>query len=127
MFRSIQWRITIWFVLLVVAGMIALGACLTVSVRSSQLGSLSAQLENEAAIIAAKLRFRAVLMTAISFILGVMPLVLAIGAGAASRRSLGTAVFGGMLIAGIVGTILIPSFYVIIQYLIEFFGKKRNN
>jgi len=73
----------------------------------------------EAATFAAKLRFRAVCMTAISFILGVLPLVIAVGAGAASRRALGTAVFGGMLVAGIVGTILIPSFYVLVQGAIE--------
>ncbi|MCX6985847.1 MAG: multidrug efflux RND transporter permease subunit, partial [Lentisphaerae bacterium] len=53
----------------------------------------------EAAEHAAKLRFRAVMMTAVSFILGVMPLVVALGAGAVSRRSLGTVVFGGMLVS----------------------------
>jgi len=73
----------------------------------------------EAAEHAAKLRFRAVLMTAVSFILGVMPLVMATGAGAASRVSLGTAVFGGMLVAAIGGTLLIPCFYVVVQRLIE--------
>ncbi len=79
----------------------------------------------EAAGIAANLRFRAVVMTAVSFILGVMPLVIAIGAGAASRRSLGTAVFGGMFVAGVIGTILIPAFYVVIQSLIEWGGKSK--
>ncbi len=79
----------------------------------------------EAAIFAAKLRFRAVVMTAVSFILGVLPLVIATGAGAMSRRSLGTAVFGGMFISCIFGTILIPSFYVVIQYLVELRKKKR--
>ncbi len=78
----------------------------------------------EAAEHAAKLRFRAVLMTAVSFILGVIPLVVAVGAGAISRRSLGTVVFGGMLISCIFGTILIPSFFVVIQKMINFFGKK---
>jgi len=73
----------------------------------------------ESALAAAKLRFRAVCMTAFAFILGVLPLVLADGAGAASRRSLGTAVFGGMLLGGIVGTIVIPSFYVIIQKIAD--------
>ena len=76
----------------------------------------------EAALYAANLRFRAVLMTAFSFVLGVMPLVVATGAGAASRISLGTAVFGGMLVAAVVGTLLIPSFYVVIQRLTEFCG-----
>ncbi len=69
----------------------------------------------EAAEQAARLRFRAVLMTAFSFILGVAPLVIATGAGAASRRSVGVTVFGGMLIATLLGTVLIPVMYVIFQ------------
>ncbi|GJL79316.1 MAG: transporter [Nitrospinaceae bacterium] len=69
----------------------------------------------DAAVKAARLRFRAVMMTAISFILGVLPLVLASGAGAVSRQSLGTIVFGGMLVSAIIGTLLVPAFYVIIQ------------
>jgi len=73
----------------------------------------------ESAEEAANLRFRAVLMTAISFVLGVIPLVIASGAGAASRKCLGTAVFGGMLISAIFATILVPAFYVIIQKMIE--------
>ena len=79
----------------------------------------------EAAVEAAKLRFRAVLMTAVSFILGVLPLVIASGAGAQSRISLGSAVFGGMLVAAIGGTLLVPMFYAVVQYLIEFGRKKR--
>ncbi len=77
----------------------------------------------EAAVTAARLRFRAVLMTAFSFILGVLPLVLAAGAGAGARRSLGTAVFGGMIAATILGTLLVPAFYVIIQALRERFKR----
>jgi HAE1 family hydrophobic/amphiphilic exporter-1 len=73
----------------------------------------------ESAEAAANLRFRAVLMTAISFVLGVFPLVLASGAGAESRKALGTAVFGGMLVSAIFATILVPAFYVIIQKMIE--------
>jgi len=73
----------------------------------------------QAAVEAAKLRFRAILMTALSFILGVVPLVVATGAGANSRRSLGTAVFGGMLAATIFGVFMIPVLYVIIQQLSE--------
>ncbi|AYV25072.1 multidrug efflux RND transporter permease subunit [Vibrio mediterranei] len=69
----------------------------------------------ESATKAARLRFRAVLMTAFSFILGVIPLVIATGAGAASRVSLGYAVMGGMIAATIVGTCLVPVFYVIFQ------------
>jgi len=69
----------------------------------------------EAATEAARLRFRPLLMTAVSFILGVVPLVIATGAGAVSRKSLGTAVFGGMLFSTILGVLLIPVFYVVIQ------------
>ena len=78
----------------------------------------------EAAEYAARLRFRAVLMTAVSFILGTFPLVVALGAGAVSRRSLGPAVFGGMLVSVIIGTLLIPVFYAVIQRMIEWARKK---
>ncbi len=79
----------------------------------------------EAAENAAKLRFRAVLMTAISFILGTLPLVIASGACSVSRRSLGTAVFGGMLVSVILGTLFIPAFYAAVQKVTEFFNRKR--
>lgn len=69
----------------------------------------------DAAMEAAKLRFRAVMMTAIAFILGVLPLVLATGAGAGSRRSVGMTVFGGMIAVAFVGTLLVPAFYVVIE------------
>lgn len=64
---------------------------------------------------AGRLRFRAVCMTAVSFILGIMPLVFATGAGAFGQRSLGITVFGGMLAALLVGTFFIPGFYAIVQ------------
>jgi HAE1 family hydrophobic/amphiphilic exporter-1 len=69
----------------------------------------------EAAMSAARLRFRAVLMTAFSFILGVIPLVLASGAGAESRKVLGTTVFGGMLVATVASLIFVPMLYYIVQ------------
>jgi HAE1 family hydrophobic/amphiphilic exporter-1 len=77
----------------------------------------------DASLFSAKMRFRAVMMTALSFILGILPLVIATGPGAASRKSLGTAVIGGMFMAAIVGTLLIPSFFQIIQHIREW-GKK---
>ena len=61
------------------------------------------------------MRFRAILMTAFSFILGVVPLVIASGAGAASRQALGTAVFGGMLVSTVFGVFLVPVLYVVVQ------------
>ena len=69
----------------------------------------------DAAIEAARLRFRPLLMTALSFILGVVPLVIASGAGSGSRRALGTVVFGGMLLATVLGVVWIPVFYVVVQ------------
>ena len=69
----------------------------------------------DAAVQAATLRFRAILMTAFSFILGVIPLVIATGAGAASRVSLGTAVFGGMLFATIGGLIITPFLFFMVK------------
>lgn len=76
----------------------------------------------EAAYNAAHLRFRAVLMTALSFVLGVLPLVFASGAGAGSRVSLGFTVLCGMLAATILGTFLIPIFYQWVQMGREKFG-----
>lgn len=76
----------------------------------------------EAAIKAAQLRFRAVLMTGLSFILGVFPLVIATGAAAASRHSLGTTVLGGMASTVIIGTILVPVFFVLVQSWVESFN-----
>ena len=67
----------------------------------------------DAAIQAARLRFRAVMMTNIAFILGLLPLVFAKGAGAGSRHSIGVSVFGGMLAVAILGSILVPAFFVL--------------
>ena len=68
----------------------------------------------DAALEAARLRFRPIVMTSLAFVLGVVPLVLATGAGAAARRSMGTGVFGGMLAATFIATIFIPLFFVLL-------------
>ena len=73
----------------------------------------------DAAMSAANLRFRAVLMTAFSFILGVIPLLIATGAGAQSRRVLGATVFGGMLVATVASLIFVPMLYFIVQSATE--------
>ena len=73
----------------------------------------------EAAMEAARLRLRPILMTAFAFILGVVPLMIATGAGAASRQSIGTTVFGGMLAATILTLIFVPVFYAVIEMLRE--------
>ncbi len=79
----------------------------------------------EAAETAAYLRFRPILMTAISSIAGFMPLVVAAGAGAASRQALGTAVVGGMIAATIMSLLFTPVFFVILRRMGDFFGKKK--
>jgi HAE1 family hydrophobic/amphiphilic exporter-1 len=80
----------------------------------------------EAALEAARLRFRPILMTAFAFILGVFPLVIATGAGAASRQALGTAVFAGMISATFLMIFFVPVFYVVIQGMSERFWKRKH-
>ena len=75
----------------------------------------------DAAIQAARLRFRAVMMTNIAFILGLLPLVFAKGAGAGSRHSIGVSVFGGMLAVAFLGSILVPAFFVLTNRMKEKF------
>jgi multidrug efflux pump subunit AcrB len=83
----------------------------------------------DAAVLGARMRFRAVMMTSIAFILGLVPLVIATGAAQLSRRAVGTAVFGGMLAASSLGIFLIPMLYVSFQRLREWtkarFGLER--
>jgi HAE1 family hydrophobic/amphiphilic exporter-1 len=76
-----------------------------------------------AAMEAAKLRFRPILMTAFAFILGVVPLLTASGAGAEARKVMGMAVFSGMLIATIFGVLLVPVLFVLIEKIGG--GKKK--
>ncbi|UKJ07869.1 efflux RND transporter permease subunit [Solitalea lacus] len=77
----------------------------------------------DAALEAAKLRFRPILMTAFAFILGVVPLLTASGAVAEARKVIGMAVFAGMLVATILGVLFVPSFFT----WIESMGKKKND
>jgi HAE1 family hydrophobic/amphiphilic exporter-1 len=74
---------------------------------------------HEATVESARLRFRPVMMTALAFVVGVFPLVIASGAGAASRVSLGLSIFGGTIMACIGGTILVPIFFRLIQGMRE--------
>lgn len=80
----------------------------------------------EAAVTAAKMRFRPVVMTSLAFILGCVPLAISSGAGAASRHSIGTAVVVGMLSATIFVPLFIPLFFVLISKLSDIFKKKGN-
>ncbi|MBO36945.1 MAG: hydrophobe/amphiphile efflux-1 family RND transporter [Anaerolineaceae bacterium] len=78
----------------------------------------------DSAIHASKLRLRPILMTAFAFILGVTPLLFASGAGANSRHSIGTTVFGGMIAATFLSLVFVPIFYVVIQSMREKLGFK---
>ena len=74
---------------------------------------------------AAILRFRAIMMTELAFIIGVMPMIFASGAGANSRISVGSTVLGGMMAAATLGAVLTPAFYVIVQEFVDLFPKKE--
>jgi HAE1 family hydrophobic/amphiphilic exporter-1 len=71
----------------------------------------------EAALYAARLRFRPIVMTALAFIVGCLPLWAATGAGSASRRILGTVVIGGMTLATTVGILMVPVTFSVVEYL----------
>ena len=79
----------------------------------------------EAAIEAAELRLRPILMTSFAFILGVLPLVFATGAGALGRRSVGTTIVGGMLLSTVLNLFFIPVLYVILRRLLSFGGESK--
>jgi multidrug efflux pump len=98
--------------LLVLIGLAAKNAILIVEFAAQEQAKGLSPVD--AALEAARLRFRPIVMTSLAFILGVLPLVLATGAGAAARRSMGTGVFGGMLAATFVATIFIPLFFVLL-------------
>jgi HAE1 family hydrophobic/amphiphilic exporter-1/multidrug efflux pump len=99
--------------LVVLIGLAAKNAILIVEFAAQKQAEGMAKLD--AAVEAARLRFRPIVMTSVAFVLGVLPLVLATGAGAAARRSMGTGVFGGMLVATFVATLFIPLFYVLLR------------
>lgn len=81
----------------------------------------------EAAAEAARLRFRPILMTSFAFILGMLPLVVARGAGAASRISLGSTVLGGMITSTFLAVLFVPTFFVVVQNISEWWaGRKKS-
>ena len=98
--------------LVVLIGLAAKNAILIVEV--AQQGFLEGKSATEAALNAARLRFRPIVMTSLAFVLGVLPLMLSTGAGAGARRSMGTGVVGGMLAATFIATIFIPLFFVLV-------------
>lgn len=79
----------------------------------------------EAAVEASKMRLRPILMTSFAFILGVLPLVLATGAGANARKSLGISVFSGMIASTCLAVLFVPSFFVVLQRLDEWRARRK--
>jgi multidrug efflux pump subunit AcrB len=98
--------------LIVLIGLAAKNAILIAefSMQGMEHGMTAAQ----AAIEAARLRFRPIVMTSLAFVFGVVPLVLATGAGAAGRQSMGSGVFGGMILATFIAPIFIPLFFTLL-------------
>jgi HAE1 family hydrophobic/amphiphilic exporter-1/multidrug efflux pump len=96
--------------LVVLIGLAAKNAILIV--EFAQQGLLAGMRPVDAAMQAARLRFRPIVMTSLAFVLGVLPLALASGAGAGARRSMGTGVVGGMLAATFIATVFVPLFFV---------------
>ena len=78
----------------------------------------------EAAVEGFNMRYRAVMMTAWSFIIGVLPLLFASGAGAESRRMIGTTTFWGMLSASTIGLLFVPPLYALFQHIAEFYTRR---
>jgi len=99
--------------LLVLIGLAAKNAILIVEFAAQEQAKGLSPVD--AALEAARLRFRPIVMTSLAFVLGVLPLVLAGGAGAAARRSMGTGVFGGMLAATFIAAVFIPLFFVLLS------------
>jgi multidrug efflux pump len=98
--------------LVVLIGLAAKNAILIV--EFAQQGFLEGKSPIEAALNAARLRFRPIVMTSLAFVLGVLPLMISTGAGAGARRSMGTGVVGGMLAATFIATIFIPLLFVLV-------------
>jgi HAE1 family hydrophobic/amphiphilic exporter-1/multidrug efflux pump len=98
--------------LIVLIGLSAKNAILIVEFAQREF--LAGKSALDAAVEAARLRLRPIIMTSLAFVLGVLPLVVATGAGAAARRSMGTGVFGGMLLATFVATLFVPLFFVLV-------------
>jgi hydrophobe/amphiphile efflux-1 (HAE1) family protein len=110
--------------LVMLLGLAAKNAILIVEFARTKRQSEKLSIE-DAALTGARLRFRPILMTSFAFILGVLPLMIATGAGSAARHSLGTAVFSGMLAATLLGVLLVPVLYVAVERLVERFRGVR--
>jgi len=121
--RGLQNNIFAQIGLIMLIGLVAKNAILIVEFAKQKHESGMELLE--ATLAGAKLRFRPILMTSFAFILGVVPLVTAAGAGANSRHALGTSVFGGMLVATICGVLVVPTLYVVFERIEKKWLKKK--
>jgi HAE1 family hydrophobic/amphiphilic exporter-1 len=79
----------------------------------------------DAAVAGARARFRPILMTSFAFILGMLPLVLATGAGASARKSIGITVFSGMIASTCLAVLFVPSFFVVVQHFVEWRARRK--
>jgi hydrophobe/amphiphile efflux-1 (HAE1) family protein len=122
-FRDFDRNILVDIGLIVLVGLAAKNAILIVEFakQAEEAGETPIQ----AAISAARTRLRPILMTSFAFIFGVIPLVIAEGAGAEMRQSLGTAVFAGMLGVTIFGLLFTPTFYVLVRFIHSWLGQLR--
>ncbi|MCC6145558.1 MAG: efflux RND transporter permease subunit, partial [Candidatus Hydrogenedentes bacterium] len=122
-FRGIDRDIYFQIGLLTLVGLSAKNAILIIefcsSLREEGMGIVDAALE------AARLRIRPIVMTSLAFILGVLPLAFSHGAGAGGRQSIGTTVMGGMLAATFLAVVFVPLFFVIIQWLAELPSRRK--
>lgn len=121
--RGLQNNIFAQIGLIMLIGLVAKNAILIVEFAKQKHESGIELLE--ATLEGAKLRFRPILMTSFAFILGVVPLVIAFGAGANSRHALGTSVFGGMLMATLCGVLVVPTLYVVFEKMEQKMKKKK--
>ena len=106
--------------LVMLIGMSAKNAILIVEFANQEMAKGKSALD--AALEAARSRFRPILMTAFSFILGVVPLLIATGAGAEARKVMGMTVFSGMLVATVIGVLVVPAMFVFVEKYIS--GRK---
>ena len=116
--RGLENGIYVQIGLIMLLGLAAKNAILIVEFARMKRRTEDLPIE-DAALAGAHLRFRPILMTSFAFILGVVPLMVASGAGSAARHSLGTAVFSGMLAATVLGVQLVPVLYVVVERMVE--------
>lgn len=120
-FRSLENDIFATVGLIMLIGLSAKNAILIVEFAVANYKS--GQSISEAALGAARLRFRPIVMTALAFIFGCLPLWTASGSGAVSRRILGTVVIGGMLLATVIGILMVPVTFAVVEYLSHRFSR----